>query len=176
MRSFDVNEFMEKVEVRPDNILEGFNNYNNAIITTDKIVSNEEIEKDFIGFFIDLFRKNKNSIVDYYGNRLNSNEFNRMIEMLSDEEKDKLIKFREKSNNDDVYFEIDDIEFLIILIKLSVRGILFSTFYIVNDNVTIWSNYDYKFVMFFKQKDIITEYINVTKKHNLLIKDIKYEN
>lgn len=50
MRSLNKNEFIEKVEIRPENILEGFNNYNNAIITTDK-VGNEQIEKDFINFF-----------------------------------------------------------------------------------------------------------------------------
>ena len=30
MRSLNKNEFIEKVEIRPENILEGFNNYNNA--------------------------------------------------------------------------------------------------------------------------------------------------
>lgn len=175
MRSLNKNEFIEKVEIRPENILEGFNNYNNAIITTDK-VGNEQIEKDFINFFVDIFMKSKGNIVDYYGNILNSDEFNRMISTLENNEKNELIKFRDVSNNNHIYFEIDSIELLIILIKLSVRGILFSTFYMVKDNVTIWSNYDYKFVIFFKQKGIITDYLNIAKKYNLLIKDIKCEN
>lgn len=120
--------------------------------------------------------KSKGNIVDYYGNILNSDEFNRIISTLEDNEKNELIKFRDVSNNNHIYFEIDSIELLIILIKLSVRGILFSTFYMVKDNVTIWSNYDYKFVIFFKQKGIITDYLNIAKKYNLLIKDIKFEN
>lgn len=175
MKSINKNEFMQRVEIRPENILEGFNNYNNAIITTDKIY-NEEIEKDFIEFFLDILRENKSIIVDYYGNTLNSDEFSKMISFLEDDEKNVLIKFRNSSNNDNIYFEIDDIEFLIILIKLSVRGILFSTFYIVKDDITIWSNYDYKFVMFFKEKEIITNYLNIAKIHDLSIQDIKYEN
>lgn len=175
MKSFSRDEFIKRVKVRPKNILEGFNNYNNAIITTDR-VGNEQVEENFIKFFVDIFRKNKNIIVDYYGNVLNSDEFNRMISLLENDEKNRLIKFRNLSNSDDIYFEIDDIEFLLILIKLSVRGILFSTFYIAKDNITIWSNYDYKFVMFFKEKDIINNYLNIAKKHRLLIKDIKCEN
>lgn len=172
MRSFDKNAFINKVEVRPNNILEGFNNYNNAIITTELITNNEEAEKYFIRFLRDIFEINKNSIVDYYGNTLNDDEFSRMIDTLSKDEKDVLIQIREKSNSDDIYFEIDNISFLDILIKLSVRGILFSTFYIINDKVTIWSNYDYKFVIFFKDKNIIHSYEEIAKKYKLIVKDI----
>lgn len=173
MRSFDKNIFMNKVEVRPNNILEGFNNYNNAIITKELITNNKESEECFIRFLREIFELNKDSIVDYYGNTLNDDEFNRMIDTLSKDEKDMLIQIREKSNNDDIYFEIDDTNFLEVLIKLSVRGILFSTFYIINDKVTIWSNYDYKFVMFCKDKDIIDHYEEIVKKYKLIIKDIK---
>ena len=101
---------MQRVEIRPENILEGFNNYNNAIITTDKIY-NEEIEKDFIEFFLDILRENKSIIVDYYGNTLNSDEFSKMISFLEDDEKNVLIKFRNSSNNDNIYFEIDVLNF-----------------------------------------------------------------
>lgn len=175
MKSFNRNEFMKRVEIRPENILEGFNNYNNAIITTDKVY-NEEVEKDFIEFFTDIFRKNKSIIVDYYGNILNSYEFDRMINFLEDDEKNILTKLRNSSNNNDIYFEVYDIKFLIILIKLSIRGILFSTFYIIKDNLTIWSNYDYKFVIFFKEKEMINKYLNIARIHDLSIKDIKCEN
>ncbi len=173
MRSFDKNAFMNKVEVRPNNILEGFNNYNNAIITTECITNNEESEECFIRFLRDVLELNKNSIIDYYGNTLNDDEFSRMIDTLSKDEKDILIQIREESNNDDIYFEIDNTNFIDILIKLSVRGILFSTFYIINDKLTIWSNYDYKFVIFFRDKDIIHDYEKIAKKYKLVIKDIK---
>lgn len=173
MRSFDKNIFMNKVEVRPNNILEGFNNYNNAIITTELSINNKEVEDRFIRFLREIFELNKDSIVDYYGNTLNDDEFSRMIDTLSEDEKGILINIREKSNNDNIYFEVDNTNFLDVLIKLSVRGILFSTFYIINDKVTIWSNYDYKFVMFFQDKNIIDHYEELAKKYKLVIKDIK---
>lgn len=173
MRSFDRNTFINSVEIRPNNILEGFDNYSNAIITTEFITNNEEAENCFIEFFRHIFEVNKNSILDYYGNTLMDEEFSRMICMLSKDEKDILIKIREKSNNDDIYFKIDDMKVLDILVKISARGILFSTFYIINDGVTIWSNYDYKFVMFFKDKNIIHYYEDIAKKYKLIVKDIK---
>lgn len=176
MKVLSKEKFNKLISISPNNIIEGFDKYNNAILTYNEKVKEEEIiEENFINFILDIFKSGKTIIVDYYGNRLNDKEFDKMIESLEMEEKELLCELR-KENNSGIYFNIESLETLKLIIKISVQSILFSTFYILGDDLTIWSNYDYKFVMFFNDLDKLHIYNKLAESNNLVIKDIKIVN
>ena len=95
-----------------------------------------------------------------------------MIINLNKEEAEFLNRIRKDKNNSSIYFKIEDVEELNLLLKLSLRSILFSTFYFVKDNLTIWSNYDYKFVIFFNEESNLEKYKMLVEACDLVLKDI----
>ncbi|STB71309.1 hypothetical protein [Clostridium baratii] len=54
-----------------------------------------------------------------------------MISNLNKDEAEFLNRIREDKNNSSVYFKIENVEELNLFLKLSLRSILFSTFYLV---------------------------------------------
>ena len=176
MNTLSKEKVNELIKIIPNNIIEGFNKYNNAIIThNEENKNNNEIENCFINFISDIYNSGQTIVVDYYGNKLNDKEFENMTETLEIEEKELLYKLRKKNINS-VYFIVENLEYLKLIMKLSVKSILFSTFYILGNDLTIWSNYDYKFVIFFNNYDVLEFYKDVLEKSNLIIKDIKITN
>ena len=176
MKVLSKEKFNKLTRISPNNIIEGFDKYNNAILTyNEKVKEDEIIEDNFINFILDIFKSGKTIIDDYYGNRLNDKEFNKMIESLEMEEKELLCELR-KEYNSGIYFNIESLESLKLIIKRSVQSILFITFYILGDDLTIWCNYDYKFVMFFNDLDKLNIYNKLAESNNLVIKDIKIVN
>lgn len=176
MNTLSKEKVNELIKIIPNNIIEGFNKYNNAIIThNEENKNNKEIENCFINFISDIYNRGQTIVVDYYGNKLNDKEFENMTETLEIKEKELLYKLRKKNINS-VYFIVENLEYLKLVMKLSVKSILFSTFYILGNDLTIWSNYDYKFVIFFNNYDVLEFYKDVLEKSNLIIKDIKITN
>ncbi|MDQ0150367.1 hypothetical protein ACFO6R_11225 [Eubacterium multiforme] len=173
MKSLSKSSFMNMVNIRPKNIMEGFNSYNNAIITYEDSINSESIENNFIEFLDKIYEDNKNLIVDYYGNVLSEEEFSRMLNELTEEEKNILKTIKNDFNDKDIYFKIENKNILNVFIKLSLRGILFSTFYFVDDEITIWSNYDYKFVVFFNKEETLEKYKLLGERYKLTIKNIE---
>ena len=173
MKSLSKSSFMNMVKIRPENIMEGFNYYSNAIITYKESINSESVENNFIKFLDQLYDDNKKFIVDYYGNLLNDEEFSRMLKGVTEKEKNILKDIKNNFNNKDIYFEIEEKNILNVFIKLSLRGILFSTFYFADDEATIWSNYDYKFVVFFNKEETLEKYKLLGEKYELIIKSIE---
>ncbi|MBP1890559.1 hypothetical protein J2Z53_002164 [Clostridium moniliforme] len=173
MRSLSKGSFINMVNIRPKSIMEGFNNYSNAIITYKNISEAEYIENNFIKFLNEAYEENDRFIVDYYGNVLTNEEFSRMLKEVTEEEKRILNNIKNNFNSEDIYFQIEDKSILNIFIKLSLKGILFSTFYFIDDEITIWSNYDYKFVMFFNKDETLEKYKLLAEKYKLIIKNVK---
>lgn len=59
----------------------------------------------------------------------------------------------EKLDKSTVYFKLTE-EFIKFLVSISLKEILFSTFYFTKIPCTIWSNYNKKFPIFFEKKKI----------------------
>lgn len=147
-----------------EDINEGLKKYSNAIL---KIDLNKEGEENFIKF---LYEIDEYIIVDYYGNIINDSAFMKMVETLDKEEKSYLLDLKEKGYKEIFYSNIEE-KFLKILINLSINEILFSSFYL--KNMTIWGNYNGKFIMFFNRKINIKDIENKANKYNLQIEDIR---
>ena len=173
MKSLSKSSFINMVNIKPKSIMEGFNNYSNAIITYKDIINTEFIEDSFIKFLDEAYENNEKFIVDYYGNVLTEEEFNRMLEELTEDDKKILNNIKNNCSDKNIYFEIEDKNILNVFIKLSLRGILFSTFYFIDDEITIWSNYDYKFVMFFNKEETLDKYKLLAQKYKLIIKNVE---
>lgn len=172
MINIDKEVFDNAIKVKPINIIEGFDNFNSAIISDYGSSKEKEIEAKFYSLLNKLYKEEEDLIVDYYGNKISNEEFNSMIINLNEDEAKFLNRIRENKKNNSVYFKIEKVEELDLLLKLSLRSILFSTFYFIKDNLTIWSNYDYKFVIFFSEERSLEKYRMLVEECDLLLKDI----
>ncbi len=172
MINIDKEVFDNVIKVKPINIIEGFDNFNSAIIRDYGSSKEKEIEAKFHSLLNKLYKGEEDLIVDYYGNKISNEEFNSMISNLNEDEAKFLNRIREDKNNSSVYFKIEKVEELDLLLKLSLRSILFSTFYFIKDNLTIWSNYDYKFVIFFSEERSLEKYRMIVEECDLVLKDI----
>lgn len=114
------------------NIQEGFNKYPNAILEGAEEDVNNAIRKLFIANGIE------NSYADFYYGKLNQEERNRVRATLNEEE----IILIESLNLSaaDIFIRLNS-EFLEILLKLTAREILFSSFYFTKYQCLVWGNY-----------------------------------
>ena len=172
MINIDKEVFDNAIKVKPINIIEGLDNFNSAIISDYGSSKEKEIEAKFYSLLNKLYREEYELIVDYYGNKISNEEFNNMISNLNEDEAEFLNRIREDKNNNSVYFKIENVEELNLLLKLSLRSILFSTFYFSKEKLTIWSNYDYKFVIFFSEESSLEKYKMLVEECDLVLKDI----
>lgn len=157
--------FKEEVKIRFDNINDGFNRFQNAILVTD---NNNMFEKNIIGFLQKLIEINgeENCYVDFYYNKLDEHSKKRLLELLDEEDRRYLNKFVSYSKNDSVYFKItkEDIPFIT---RLNCREILFCTIYFTKNNCTIWGNYNKKFPVFCESEEILNQYRDISLKFDL---------
>lgn len=172
MINIEKEVFDNTIKIKPVNIIEGFDKFNSAIISDYGGSKDREIEVKFYSLLNKLYKEEHELIVDYYGNKISNEEFKNMISNLNEDEAKFLNRIREDKNNSSVYFKIENIEELNLLLKLSLRSILFSTFYFSKEKVTIWSNYDYKFVMFFNEESKLGKYKMLVEECDLVLKDI----
>lgn len=172
MINIEKEVFDNVIKVKPVNIIEGFDNFNSAIVSDYSGSKEKYTEAKFYNLLNKLYEKEEELIVDYYGNKISDEEFNNMIINLNKEEAEFLNRIRKDKNNSSIYFKIENVEELNLLLKLSLRSILFSTFYFVKDNLTIWSNYDYKFVIFFNEESNLEKYNMLVEACDLVLKDI----
>ncbi|MGL5820290.1 MAG: hypothetical protein ACRCYE_01490, partial [Sarcina sp.] len=154
-------DFMLDVKIKVNNITEGFEKYKSKILanTENKLnIYEEKISKEdndnnekFYMFFKDLFLLNSEEgiIVDFYMENLTQEAIDRMMLCLNSDEQNILKSFIEKSNCEGLYFKIKDLRLFLVIVKLSVKEIFFSTFYLLNPQITIWSNYNKEFPIFY---------------------------
>lgn len=159
--------FKEKVKIKFDNIIQGFNNYKNKTI---KAIDNKDFENKMLGFLKEaaLLNNIDNSFVDFYYNFLKQEDKNKLENMLSENGKKFLMDFKAKNSTKGVYYKlpIDSIEFIN---KMNCKEILFSTIYFTKIPCTIWGNYNNKFPIFYKSEKDLTNYKNIAQKYNLII-------
>lgn len=91
--------------------------------------------------------------VDFFYNQLDAMAKKKLRDMLLPNEKIILQRLLQKHNSSNsVFYECDErwIEFFL---QLSYREILFQTFYFSNPQITVWTNYKGKFIVFTKSQE-----------------------
>ena len=97
LRLEDVKENILYIE----DINEGLKSFNNGILT---IKSDETSVVNFKNFLLEL---DNELIVDYYGNKINDIAFERMINVLKDDEKLYLNEIKEKYSEELFFYNIE---------------------------------------------------------------------
>ena len=131
-------EIRKKGGIVIDNITEGFAKYDYEML--------EKTAEEYIELILGLLKLNgeENSYFDFYYNRLNEEEKRFFRISLSVEEKS---VFEKMQLDDGIYYRLTE-EIVPLLVGISFREVLFSSFYFCKEPCTIWGNYDKKFVMF----------------------------
>lgn len=133
------------------NIQDGFDKYPNCMIEGTE----EEVSKSIIK----LVNANglENSYADFYYGRLSKEEKENVKSALHESE----VRFIEslKLNENDIFVKIN-FELLEILLKLTAKEVLFSSFYFTKYTCLVWGNYGRRYPVFFKNDDIRKIIIN----------------
>ncbi|ERK31139.1 hypothetical protein [Clostridium intestinale] len=142
----NLEEFKKLNSIYLDNILDGFNNYPNITIEGTEEDVNNAIKSlvDANGF--------ENSYGDFYYGRIDEEAKNKVKASLKEEEI-ALIQSLELVR-EDIFLRLTP-ELLEILLKLTAKEVLFSTFYFTKYPCLIWGNYGRKYPVFFKDESVM---------------------
>lgn len=141
------------------NVLEGIENFKHICFT---------VEYEEYNLFIKTIIKNsENSFLDFYFANIEENE--KQVFYNFDNYGNIIKRF--KFEKDNIYFNINNLDNKIIdfITEISYKEILFSTFYFKNPNMTLWTNYNKQFILFFEDNVDILKYKNLAKELNLKI-------
>lgn len=165
--SIKENIFKREVEIKFDNISDGFNRYKNKTISA---INEEDFEKGMICFLEEAVSLNglNSSYVDFYYNVLSEEDKERLVRMLSDDDRKFIDIFKEKNIGRGIYYylSIDSIPFIS---RLNSQEILFSSIYFTKEECTIWGNYNKRFPIFYKEECVLMKYIDIANKYGLII-------
>lgn len=157
-------EFNLKVDIKFNNILEGYDKY--KVLELYPKCKLEDMEEVYINFIKEIFNKDKALIIDFYKKNLSKESIEFIKENIEEEEHILLDEILNIGNEDTIYFEINNEKYLSLLTKLNTRELFFTTFYFYQSNITIWGNYNMKFPLFYENEDDIKPYLDIIK--NLL--------
>ncbi|MBD7911150.1 hypothetical protein [Clostridium cibarium] len=146
-----LKELEKKNVVYIKNIQEGFDRYPNSILEGTEEHVNDVIRK--------LFSINgvENSYADFYYGRLNEEEKGAVKNILDEKEIILIESF--KLCPEDIFIRLNS-EILEILLKLTAREVLFSSFYFTKYPCLIWGNYNRRYPVFFKDDSIMNMLLN----------------
>ena len=147
------DEFKNKVKIRFNNILDGFDLFKNFTIEGNNI---EDGENKIIKFIENIFEENNcEAYVDFYINKISDDDKEKLIFLVPDEDKEILKLHLNAKPHDGVFYKVVNKALIPFLVRLNTRENFFITFYFINKPITIWGNYDMKFPCFFdKQEDL----------------------
>jgi len=155
------NEFKNKVNIRFNNILEGFDLFRNFTIESKNI---EDGENKIIELVENIFEENNyEAYVDFYINKISDEDKDKLMSLVPDEDKNILKLHLNAEPHDGVFYKIVNKALIPFLVRLSTREILFITFYFINKPITIWGNYDMKFPCFFNEQEDLDFYYKLSK-------------
>lgn len=174
LKSISEEEFKNKIKIRFNNVLDGFDRYSNGLLEyNDNYESFQIREECFINFFKEALELNKGkAIIDLYIKNLELESLERLLERLDERDKHILIDNINNKEIKSVYFELENKELMSFITRLNTRELFFCTIYFMEKPITIWGNYNLSFPMFFKEKYILEIYKDLAKKHNLDIRGI----
>ena len=158
-------EFNSMVNIRFKNILDGFNLFKNFTIEADNI---EDGENKLIKFIETIFEKNNNEgFVDFYINKLSPEDKEKLISLISKEDRELLKSHLSLQPNNGVYYKLINKDLIPFLTRLNTRELFFVTFYFSNKPITIWGNYNMKFPCFFSSEEDFDFYYDLSKSFSL---------
>lgn len=136
-------EFSNKVQIKFNNILDGFDNFKNFTLEFNN-------EDDFISYIENIFLDNNSECYfDFYINKLTEKEIDNIINLYKEDDKKTLLELIDLAKaHRKVYFKLKSKELIPLLTRLSTREIFFITFYFTKRPITIWGNYNMKFPYF----------------------------
>lgn len=148
IKRYKESEFTETNAILVHNVEKGFEQYENAILE-----GSEEQYREFLYKAMELNGFN-HSYADFYYSKLTMEEKENLKEKLRAKDLDYL------NNNlftDDIYFSLTE-RLMTFLLDITVKELLFSSFYFTKYPCTLWGNYGLKFPIFFIDKSIKETY------------------
>ncbi|MBX9183590.1 MULTISPECIES: hypothetical protein [Clostridium] len=161
------NVFKKEVEIKFNNITEGFNRYKNKTISA---INEENFERGMICFLQEAVKLNglNSSYVDFYYNSLSEEDKVKLVEMVSVDDRKFIESFKEKNTTGGIYYylTLDSVPFIS---RLNSNEILFSSIYFTKEECTIWGNYNKRFPIFYKEEHVLMKYVDIANKYGLII-------
>lgn len=157
--------FNENVHIKFNNILDGFDNFNNFEIKGTDLNGSENA---IIDFLTKIFELNDNKcFIDLYLNNLDQPDKNNLLNICCPEDKDIITKHINLNHNEP-YYKVTDKSLIPFLARLNTREVFFVTFYFTKIPLTIWGNYNMTFPCFSNKESNIDFYKDIAKNYNLL--------
>jgi len=158
------DEFKNKVNIKFDNILDGFYSFKNFTIEGNNI---EDGENKIIEFIENIFEENNcEAYVDFYINKISDEDKEKLISLVPAEDKEILKLHLNAKSHEGVFYKVLNKALIPFLVRLNTREIFFVTFYFYNRPITIWGNYGMKFPCFFNEQEDLDFYYNMCKSFN----------
>lgn len=158
-------EFNNNVNIKFDNILDGFNLFKSFTIIASNV---KDGENKIIKFVEKIFKENNCEVyVDFYINKISDEDKKKLFELISDEDRETLKSILISSNHNGVFYKLLNKSLIPFLVRLNTREIFFVTFYFINKPITIWGNYNLKFPCFFNTEEDAKFYYNIAKSFDL---------
>ena len=155
LKEISNNEFNKEVNVRFNNILNGFDEYPNITLDFKELGYSED---KIISIVEEIYDKNNGECyVDFYISKLSDEGKANFLDMISNDDRE-FFESIIKDRNDDCYFKILSKELIAKFMRLNTREIFFVTFYFTTKPITIWGNYDLKFPCFFDTNETMEFY------------------
>lgn len=148
VKGYNESEFSKTNALRIENVEEGFEQYDYVILE-----GSEEQYRNFLYKVIELNGSN-HSYADFYYSKLTMEQKENFKENLTASDLNYL-----NSNLfiEDIYFSLTE-RLMTFLLDITIKEILFSSFYFTKYPCTLWGNYGLKFPIFFKNNTIKKTY------------------
>lgn len=155
------DEFKNTVNIKFNNILDGFDLFKNFTIEANMKIDGE---KKLIEFIKTIFEENNSeAYVDFYLNKISDEDKEKLISLICNEDKELLKLHLNIKSHDGVFYKLTNKDLIPFLVRLNTRELFFVTFYFTNKPITIWGNYDMKFPCFFNKQEDLDFYYNLSK-------------
>ena len=159
------HEFKKNVNIHFNNILDGFDLFDNFTIDAVNI---EVGENKLIKFVEEVFEKNNSeAYIDFYINKISDEDKNLLRKLVPEEDSKTLELHLNSETHNGVFYLLNNKSLIPFLVRLNTREIFFTTFYFTNKPITIWGNYNLKFPCFVDSKKNLDLYLNLSKSLDL---------
>jgi len=121
-------------------------------------------EKKLIKFIELIFEENNNeAYVDFYINKLSLEDREKLISLISEEDREILKLHLNLEPTNSVYYKLTNKALIPFLVRLNTRELFFVTFYFSDKPITVWGNYNMKFPCFFSSEEDFDFYYDLSK-------------
>lgn len=160
------DNFKNAVNVKFDNILDGFNSFKNFTLVANNI---KDGENKIISFIEKIFEENNYEVyIDFYITKLSLEDKKKLFQLIPNEDKKEFNIILNSTNHNGVFYKVFNKTLIPLLVRLNTREIFFITFYFTNKPITIWGNYNLNFPCFLNTETDFDFYYNIAKSFGLV--------